>query len=397
MNGTGSNREFDDMGKKKKISLGGEGSFRYRSSGSLEYRFRYKDENDEIKRKSVIGFDEEECLKKAAEWLEKIEKRKQGIDPEATIPSLLYERYSSDYEKNYMGEQGYSRNLESVKRIEKSTIGRLPIVEIDRHQLELFLRELTSYSNSVIQKIYRQVRLAFSIAKENGLIKNNPMQSREMRCPRSSREDAKIRGLTIEEQKRLEEVMLSKAPPKGRNDYRIQLFIEMYSGLRMGEINALHRQDIDLDKMLIHVRGTVSKGLKDRLFIKTGAKTSTGVRDVPVSKKLVPYLTKALNEQKDNPEDLIFYDYNKNSIIDTAQVNCYYHRICKAADVPCMGQHALRHTFATRCIESGIPAVVLKNWLGHKDIHMTLDIYTDVFNSMNNGALNQFDRYVDSI
>ena len=62
-----------------------------------------------------------------------------------------------------------------------------------------------------------------------------------------------------------------------------------------------------------------------------------------------------------------------------------------------MGQHALRHTFATRCIESGIPAVVLKNWLGHKDIHMTLDVYTDVFSSMNNGALDKFDKYINAI
>ena len=84
-------------------------------------------------------------------------------------------------------------------------------------------------------------------------------------------------------------------------------------------------------------------------------------------------------------------------MISTSQVNNYYRRICEKANIPNGGQHALRHTFATRCIESGIPAVVLKNWLGHTNIHITLDIYTDVFNSMNNKAVGDFDKYLESM
>ena len=61
------------------------------------------------------------------------------------------------------------------------------------------------------------------------------------------------------------------------------------------------------------------------------------------------------------------------------------------------GQHALRHTFATRCIEAGIPAVVLKTWLGHKDIHMTLDTYTDVFKAMDNDAISKYDEHLNSM
>ena len=41
--------------------------------------------------------------------------------------------------------------------------------------------------------------------------------------------------------------------------------------------------------------------------------------------------------------------------------------------------HALRHTFATRCIESGMPAVVLAKFLGHTDVSITLNTYTSVF------------------
>ena len=38
------------------------------------------------------------------------------------------------------------------------------------------------------------------------------------------------------------------------------------------------------------------------------------------------------------------------------------------------------------------PAVVLKNWLGHTDIHITLDTYADVFDRMNLGAISKFEE-----
>ena len=40
----------------------------------------------------------------------------------------------------------------------------------------------------------------------------------------------------------------------------------------------------------------------------------------------------------------------------------------------------LRHTFATRCIESGMNALVLSKILGHTNIEITLNVYTSVFN-----------------
>ena len=173
--------------------------------------------------------------------------------------------------------------------------------------------------------------------------------------------------------------------------------IELYSGMRMGEINALRREDIDFSQNVVHVRRTVSRGLDYREFISENTKTDAGRRDVPISMKLKPYLQEALARQKDNRDRLIFFDYRKNSIISTSQVNNYYGRVCESIGIPIFGQHALRHTFATRCIESGIPPVVLKNWLGHTNIHVTLDTYTDVFNGMNNKAVHNLDMYLENL
>lgn len=57
----------------------------------------------------------------------------------------------------------------------------------------------------------------------------------------------------------------------------------------------------------------------------------------------------------------------------------------------------MRHSFATRCIEAGVPPVVIKNWLGHKDIHITLDTYADVFDRMRFSAVSKLEEYIEAL
>ncbi len=81
--------------------------------------------------------------------------------------------------------------------------------------------------------------------------------------------------------------------------------------MRMGEINALRKEDIDFDNNVIYVKSTISRGLDYKELVKDGTKTDTGRRKVPISKALRPYIEEALAQQKPNKENLIFYDYNK--------------------------------------------------------------------------------------
>ena len=373
----------------------GDGSFRVTPAGNLEYRISYKDEDGVSRRKSFTGIDETECLMKAQSFRKKLALINKGLDINATMITILEARYKKDLNMGFTGEQGYCRNMGNVKVLKKSEIAKIPIRDVTRRDVTKYLESLSKYSSSMVKQFYRQVKLAFSIAEEQGLIEENFMTSRDMKCPKIGKPVKKVSALSPEDQKKLVDKMTTKTPPYGRNDYRLQLFIELYSGMRMGEINALHPEDIDLDNNVIHVRGTISRGLDYREFVKESTKTEAGVRDIPISSKLRPYLEEALSRKKDNSENLVFYDYNKNSVISTTQVNCYYQRICRDAGIPADGQHSLRHTFATRCIESGIPPVVLKNWLGHTDIHITLDTYTDVFKAMDNNAVSTFDQYID--
>ncbi len=384
------------MAKKKK-QADGYGSFRCRKSGSIEYRVTYKDENDLTQRKSFIGNDEEECIRKATQFLENIELKKVGINMDVTIPELVKNRLQSDFEKNFVGEQGYSRNVETLLIIERSFIGNTPIVELTEAHIDTFLRSLTSYSNSVISKVYRLVKMGFDIAMNKEIIKKNIMLSPELRCPKSTKPNKKVRGLDEEEQALFLETINNHKVPKGRNDYKRQLLIELFTGMRMGEINALRVENIDFKKKIIRIRNTVSRGQDFRTFIKDGTKTYNGLRDIPMNKLVEPILREAVQEMPKNPHGLVFYDAKKKEIITTSQVNNFYKRICAKCGLEDNGQHSLRHTFATRCIESGIPPVVLKNWLGHKDIHITLDTYADVFDRMTFSAVSKLEEYIGAI
>ncbi len=385
------------MAKKKKKANYGNGSLRRKPNGTFEYRVRYEDIYGNKKRKSFCGQSDTECREKAESFFRIIEKEQHGVDVSLTIPQIARMKCEKDFMDNYAKEQGYSRNLETIKIIEKAPIGAIPIVKVTLPMIEDFLGSIRNYAEGTIRKIFQKIKRAFAWAKVNSLIDVDLFSAYNIRCPKSNKKNRKVSALSVEDQKKLIDYLSGYTTYDYRNDYRVQLMIEMYAGLRMGEINALHREDIDFKNNVIHVRGTISRD-KDYLpILQDETKTENGIREVPIMKELLPFLVLALDRYEDNRYGLLFYDHVHDKLITTQQVNCFYGRVCKKLNIENNGQHCLRHTFATRAIESGVEAVVLKQWMGHKNIHITLDTYTDVFASLHNTAISTMDDYIKKV
>lgn len=383
--------------KKQKRGARGAGSFRVRDNGTVEYRISIKDEFGKTKRKAFSGRNEAECLAKYEQFMIDEERRNRGIAIDATIPELIEARFKLDFELNYTNEQGFYRSMETLNIIKRSGLADIPIANVTKQHIQLFLTSITRYANSTIEKLFLQLKKAYQEAINKEIITRNLMLDADIRRPKSDKPDKKVRGYSPEEQKVFVDALKAHKIPYGRSNYKRQLLIELYTGLRMGEINALRPEDVDLDRKILTVSRTISTGKGKKSFINTTTKTNAGIRAIPITKDAEDVLREALNEMKPNPEGLIFYDFNKMDVISTKQVNSFFKRICERNGLEYNGQHALRHTFATRCIESGIDAFVLKNWMGHTDIHVTLDTYADVFDALNNKSINKLQEYNMSI
>ena len=98
----------------------------------------------------------------------------------------------------------------------------------------------------------------------------------------------------------------------------------------------------------------------------------------------------------------LLFKSSNNKLITTNQVNYVYANVIKnyhIVDDSVFGKvdlHSLRHTYATRCIESGMPAKVLQKVMGHTDINITLNTYCSVFEKYRNEHLAIADEYMKS-
>lgn len=146
-------------------------------------------------------------------------------------------------------------------------------------------------------------------------------------------------------------------------------------GLRIGEVCALRWCDIDFKNDIIHVRHTVSRvsahseNQKTMLILDT-PKTESSLRDLPIPSTLKDILWKAYLRRKS--EFIVSDDLN---FVGTRTFDYQYRRMLETNGIQIINFHTLRHTFATRCAESGMDAKTLSLLLGHSTASTTLNIY----------------------
>lgn len=370
------------------------GSVKYVYNGKLELQLRYEGHDGKVHYKSFTASTLEACYERAVDFY--YEYNSFLCRSRSTIPEVLKAKFESDLKLNFVKEQTYYCNLQETEIIERHIIGQTPIRDVTKDMIEIFLENITHYAPGTIEGLFIKLKQAFRVAYNEGIISKDLMQSQDIRRPKSIKPVKKVKALTVEEQELILHDFETRAPYFGTNDYRPQLLIQLYTGMRMGEVNALTPEDIDLEQNVIYVRNTivcVNKVYK----VGDATKTFAGYREIPISNLVKPVLEKALQNMKPNPYNLIFYDFKNEAPFSTNSASNYFSRACGRCGIEPRGSHALRHTFATRCIESGVPAVVLKKWLGHTDIHVTLDTYADVFDRMHHDAVDKLDTHLDEL
>lgn len=152
--------------------------------------------------------------------------------------------------------------------------------------------------------------------------------------------------------------------------------IAVYMGLRIGEICALQKKDIDFENNILHVCKTVQRinygttARKTKLVVGE-PKTSTSRRYIPIPDILILRLKKFCQEY--SPDDFLF-GINKTAL-DPRTLQYRFKKFLQKYDIPVINFHQLRHKFAGSCVENNVDIKVLSEILGHSNVSITLNYY----------------------
>ncbi len=222
-------------------------------------------------------------------------------------------------------------------------------------------------SPTYIRLIAFVMQTAHSFAVQNDYCE--PLKG-EIRLPSKSRKMKHV--LSVREQQKLE-----KSFSENMNDKDIGILLSLYTGMRIGEICGLKWCDIDFENQTIHVRRTVEriavhnpqeKSNKTKLVL-MDTKSLSSNRIIPISTKISSIL------KSRNFVNGFLLTGRMNEYMDPRTLQYYFHKTLKKCGICQVNFHALRHTFATRCMESGMDMKSLSELLGHSNVNITLGIY----------------------
>lgn len=176
--------------------------------------------------------------------------------------------------------------------------------------------------------------------------------------------------LTKEQQLLLESTLKQASAPIG-----IGIMLALQTGLRIGEVCALRWEDIDRHNHILYVRSTISRiadpaATGKTILVTDAPKTRASIRSIPYTTSLENLLNTIPCTSASH-----FLLTDSTEFMSPRTLEYQYHVILKKSGLPSFTFHALRHTFATRCVEYGVDIKSLSEMLGHSNVSITLNTY----------------------
>ncbi|GGC89761.1 tyrosine-type recombinase/integrase [Enterococcus wangshanyuanii] len=245
----------------------------------------------------------------------------------------------------------------------------------DIHLSELTSTKIENFINSTKEKIsinslhavFRVLKTALKYAEKLNFVQRSLYEN--IQLPKVKK--PKIVTITRTEHKRL--VKEAKKSPEG-----LSVLLSLETGMRIGEISGLKWKDIDFENQTISVQrtlqrvGTLSEGKFRTHIIEEKPKSETSERIIPLSTALVKRLQRAKNQSKS-----VYVISKGEKFVEPRTIRYQFKRLLESLKLPKCSFHALRHSFATRCLEKGVNIAVISSLMGHASTKMTLDIYTN--------------------
>lgn len=406
------NPEPEKKSRKSK-SANGAGGIRRRSDGTYEARLviGYQD-NGKPKRVSFYGKTEKEVRKKLTEA---VHQKDEGTycDKSGITFCEWMERWLEVYAKPGIKPSTYTSYKTYVNGHIKPYFRKTKLQDVQPDMLQQFInskstggrldRKSGGNSAKTVLNIRNMIHAALKQANINGLVNRNAADF--VKAPKQQKKEMRV--LTIDEQ----EALIAAA---NNDKYGCPIVLALYTGMRIGEVLSLKREDVclDTDEAVIHVRTSIKREYKDSstadyevfndngdnktVLMRSTPKTFSSKRDIPLVPEAIEVMRKQLEIIKSDKETagMAYSNYGfifANAIgqpFDQRTYADHFNRIVAAAGIEkviqlgtndvSVGFHTLRHTFATRAVENGMDILVLSRILGHSSPTTTLNKYGHV-------------------
>ena len=285
--------------------------------------------------------------------------------------------------KNYIKEQSYVKYHNVISNNIIPLLGKYRINKITQDVLDNYFQ--SSYfcylSLSTQNTIYYIIKSSIN----NKKISFEKYTIKKPKC--------KINYLTNKEEKILIDYILNNI-----NLNNLGILICLYTGIRIGEVCSLKWGDIDFVNNTISINRTSQRisNVSDREISKTKIivttpKSINSIRTIPIGISVIDIL-KSYCSNKD-----CYILTGTNNPKDTRVYEKHFERLLIKCNLRKINFHSLRHTFATRCIESGIDIKSLSEILGHSNYSVTLNIYVHSSIDQKRRSIDKMVEFVNSI
>ena len=349
-----------------------------RNTGKWEGRYvKTRMTDGRIRYGYVSGNTYEETLKKREEaanaYAESIKDKRIAMSGSP----LLFSAASGEWleeRKSFLKESSIIKYYNILNQYILPEFGNKYIAEITKEEVSDFLiglftsggKEKKGLSLQMIRSIIsvlKSIAEYVQISRNISVLSFGRLPFKESKKP--------LRVFSVSEQYRLEQYLLSDM-----DGVRLGIMLCLYTGIRLGELCALKWGNISFEnrKLIIHatmMRIQTPDDPEHRTkVIVTSPKSACSVREIPLPTDIFKLLQKM-----EKPKDTYFLTGCSNVYVEPRTMENRFKAITAACGISNANFHALRHTFATKCIEQGFDVKSLSEILGHASVNITMDRY----------------------
>lgn len=283
-------------------------------------------------------------------------------DEQGKVP--LFKTYAVEWQKQFHDKKCcYKWKYESQLLMDKHILpffGRMRLNEIKTADIQRFYDKHSKYATETVKKMRSLLNGIFDSAIEDDYITKNPAKSKRLVLPKKATER---KALTTEE---VQDILAHMS--ELNEQQQLYIALSLFTGMRRGELLALTWRDIDLDRGVIHITKAVEFCTNEPRI--KPPKTKAGIRSIPISDDLRPYLT-----GRHIPDRYVIGNGTRPITKRTFEWRFGQDKI--GIDLHGASAHVFRHTFATAAVNK-VDIKTLQGMLGHSKCDITLNRYAHV-------------------